>query len=485
MCIVQKKLGGSVLWFVLFIAILFGCQVGPKYSPPALNVPAEWKNPTPELTPLPEVCNWWDIFQDDLLDELQLHAIENNPNLFVALERIEEAWALAGVSRADLYPQINLNPVYTNTGLLFKIFLPNDDPAFANIIAPLKSPFRIHQFLYTFPLNLTYDVDLWGKYRSQYEAAMYNAQAEIEDYHTAMLSLTADVANSYFQLRTLDAMLDILQRTIAVRRKGLELVQNRYDKGLINYSGVASASLELANTEAAYEDTARQRGLQENILATLIGCYASDFQFPALPIVEEPPQVPPGIPSTIMQRRPDIAQAERTMASQNGEAKAAYANMFPSIQLTGTAGFLSPEIDDFFKWISRLWAIGANGNETIFDGCRKDSQFQAAVARFSQASGAYQQQVLIAFREVEDALNNLEYQKKQYDILKRAVEDATRLNKISTTRYGKGVINYTEVVVNERSELDAKQNAVAVLGLRYQSTIQLVKALGGGWDCPE
>lgn len=476
-----------IIAFVLFATAVVGCQVGPKYSPPSPDIPVEWKNETPDVPPddpLPAVCNWWEIFQDPLLNELEIQAIEHNPNLFIALERIEEAWALAGVSRADLYPQITLNPVYTNTGQLFKIYLPNNDPAFTTVVGPLQTPFRIHQLLYTFPLNLTYEVDLWGKYRSQYQSAIYYAQSEIEDYHTATLSLTADVANSYFQLRTLDTMLDILQKTINVRLKGLELAQNRYDKGLINYSNVASASLELANTESAYQDTLRQRGLQENILAVLIGSYASDFQFPSLPLQAEPPQIPAGLPSTLMQRRPDIAAAERTMAAQNAESKAAYANMFPSLELTGTAGFLSPVFRDFFKWISRLWSIGANSNETIFDGGRKESNFDVTLARFAQASGAYQQQVLVAFREVEDALNNLEYQKKQYDTLQRAVADATRLNTLSTSRYGKGLVNYTEVVVNERSELTAQQNAVAVLGLRYQSTIQLIKALGGGWDSP-
>lgn len=463
------------------------CQVGPKYYPPAPQVPLEWKNETSEQPsePVPKFGYWWEIFQDCELNELELLAIEHNPNLFVALARIEEAWAMAGVNKADFFPQFNLNPSYLNTGQLFKIFLPGDlakNPIFSTFDTALGQPFRIHQFFYTFPVNMSYEIDLWGKYRSQYESAVYNAQAQIEDYHTILLSLTTDVANSYFQLRTLDTLIEILQQTIEVRRKGLELAQNRYSKGLINYSDVASASLEVSNTEAELDDTIRQRGLQENVLAVLIGGYASDFKFPESPLVVEPPMLPAGIPSTILQRRPDIAEAERLMAAQNAKVKAAYANMFPSLELTGTLGFSSPDFKQFFKWISRLWAIGANSAETVFDGGRKDSYLEIELARFAQASGSYQQQVLLAFREVEDALNNLEYQKKQSDSLQRAVADATKLTGISMTRYKQGVANYTTVVVNERSELDAKRGYTSVLGLRYQSTIQLIKALGGGWD---
>lgn len=471
----------------VFLLLLSACQVGPKYHPPAPNIPQEWKNPDPVETvtppkPLPYVCQWWEVFEDNVLNELEVQAVENNPNLFIAMARIEEAWAQAGISRADFFPQFNLNPVYTNTGELFKIYLPNSNPAFANLIGNLDKPFRIHQLFYSFPINMNYEVDLWGKIRSQYEADLYNAQAEVEDYHTTMLSLTTDVANSYFQIRALDTAIDILQKTIEVRKKGLEIAQNRFNKGLITYADVASASLEIANTQSTYEDTVRQRGLQENILAVLIGSYASDFAFPTSPLLEEPPVIPAGIPASILQRRPDIAAAEREMASENANAKAAYANMFPSLTLTGTLGFQSPEFKDFFKWLSRLWSLGANSSETIFDAGRKDSVLASALARFAEASGSYQQTVLTAFREVEDSLNNLEYEKKQADSLQLAVNEATKLNQLSTTRYQKGVTNYTEVVVNERSELDAKRNAAGVLGLRYQSTIQLIKALGGGWD---
>lgn len=465
------------LIFCLFVGLL-SCRVGPEYEPPCTEVPDSWKGETYVDENFPDTCNWWEIFDDPLLNSLEIEAIQNNPNLDIALARILEAWALAGVSRADLFPQITLNPSVSGVGQLFKIQLPPG----ANIPGILTTPFRTVQHQYILTLNMIYDLDLWGKYQSRYESAVAHAEGEAQAYYTSLLSLTANLASSYFTLRVLDTSIHILEDTIQTRRRSYELAKARNALGLTNYTDVASAQVELANTEATYYDAKRQRVLQENLIATLMGLPASELRFGDMPINEEPPQIPAGIPSTVIQRRPDIAEAEREMASQHALIGAAYASFFPSFQLTGAIGFLSPDFEQFLSWKSRYWAYGINIAQTIFDAGRNCSELEAAWARFAQASGNYQQTVLIAFQEVEDALNNLEFQRKQAKALLEATQYANVLTNLSTNRYQKGLTNYIEVVTNERSALNAQLNYINVLILEYQATIQLIKALGGGWN---
>lgn len=470
------------------LAAASSCKVGPNYRPPYPQVPVEWKNQgdtESSSDPVPIVCNWWEIFHDSILNDLEQKVIESNPNLYTALGKIEEAWALVGISAADLFPQLNLQPTYNNSEQLFKLYLPpgaSNNPAVTSLGTFLTTPFRAHVQQYTLPLNLSYELDLWGKHRSRYDSAYANLQSQQEAYNVALLSLTSDLANSYLQSRILDAMIISYENTIELRRQGYELAKKRYENQITTYADVASASLELANTEMEYNEALRLRGLQENIVALLIGVPASEFYLPRNPLYEDPPVVPKGLPISILQRRPDIAQAEREMAAQNGLTRSAYADLYPSISLTGSLGFLSPTFADFLTWLSRYWAMGANLSETVFDAGRKLRNVDAEWARFAQTTGAYRQQVLIAFKEVEDSLNNLEYQKKETDALLRSMNNATQLTKLSSSRYRNGVANYIEVITNERSELDAQRNYLNALSSRYQSTVLLIKALGGGWD---
>lgn len=482
----------TVALCAFLLLALSGCRVGPKYQPPCTEAPIEWKHQDEiplECTQeqLPPLCNWWEVFQDSELNALESQAVDNNPNLSVAMARIEEAWALLDVDRANLYPQLTLSPTYINASALFKATTPpSTNPPGINIPTPsIQNPFRIHQILYILPMLLSYELDLWGKYRSQVDSDFRNAQAKYEAYRTALLSLTSDLASSYFNLRFLDTTIQLLQDTIESRRTTYKLAKTRYDNGLTNVADLTSASLELSNTESEYFDAVRQRGLQENVIATLIGMPASEFCIAPMPLEQTPPAVPAGIPSTILLRRPDIAEAERNMASQHAEIGVAYASFFPTFQLTTVFGYLSPTWKDFLTWKSRLFAFGGDMMQTIFDGGRKSGNYEMAIAKFNETYGTYRQQVLTAFREVEDALNNLEFQKKQSDSLQQSVDEATKLTALSMNRYKQGLTNYIEVVTNERSELNAKRSYVNLLSARYQSTVQLIKALGGGWDCKD
>lgn len=463
---------------LLILILASGCRVGPRYEPPTTLVPEDWKNEQLEPSPAPFTDYWWEVFNDDLLNELEQQALESNPNLYVALQKVYEARAIAGIEAANLYPQLNINPGYSNSMILNQVNLPSSVP-----IPPI-SPFRVHQLQYLLPLDLNWELDLWGKLRDRYDAAYFNYEAEAEAYVGAMLTLTTDLASSYYELRALDAEIDFLKANIQTRKKNYDLTQARFDKGLVTYLDVTQAQVDLANVEANYYQAVRLRTLAENRIAVLTGQLASDFCLEHNPLKDSPPVIPAGIPSTILLKRPDIAQAEREMASQHALVGAAYASFFPSFSLTGALGYLSPDASQFLKWISRYWMMGANASQMVFDGGRDCSNLRAAWARFGEASGNYQQTVLTAFQEVEDALNNIEQQTKQVEQLKIAAEASEKATQISLNRYQRGVSIYLEVVTNERLHLEAEVNWINQQGELYVSTIQLIKALGGSWgDC--
>jgi multidrug efflux system outer membrane protein len=463
-------------FFILALLLFASCRVGPVYQPPQPSTPAEWKAPFIETEQTAEIENWWDLFEDDRLNDLESQAIVNNPQLQLALERVLEARATAGIARSDLFPQLNLNPSYSNTETLFKLYgVP------AGIIPGLKQIIRVHEFVYALPATLSYELDLWGKNRSLYQSALYNAQAQEAAYGVALLSLTADLASFYYNLQTLDAQIEVLQKTVLLRQRSLKLNRSRYGSGISGGIDVSSAELELSNTEAELEDTKRQRTLFENAIATLIGIPASDFCLEKRPLSGEPPLVPAGLPSTMLFQRPDIAEAERGMASEHAQINVAYASFFPAISLTGTLGYLSPDLKQFMTWKSRYWSYGANGSQFLFDAGKRCSEVEVAWARFHQAEASYQQTVLTAFQEVEDALNNLDWEKKQHESLLRSVRAASQTLHYSNRRFTNGIVDYYEVIDSERSDLNAQLSAINVQGQRFQATIQLIKALGGGW----
>jgi multidrug efflux system outer membrane protein len=472
----MKSFNQFIVSIVLAGSFCTGCHLGPRYQPPEVATPENWKAQTLQPDVAANMNNWWEVFDDQLLNALEQQAFGNNPRLELALERVVEARATAGVTRADLYPQINLNPSYSNTGTLFKLYgVPT------GLIPGLKPLLRVHELLFSLPAVLSYELDLWGKNRGLYESAVYNAEAQLEAYHASLLSLTADLASFYYNLRALDAQIDLYQDTVGLLKESLQLTKGRYISGLANAVDVSSAELELSNAEAQYFDEVRQRAHFENAIATLIGTPASAFCIEHLPIKGEPPSIPAGVPSTILLQRPDIAEAERSMASQHAQIGVAYAGFFPAITLTGTWGYLSPDLKDFLKWRSRYWQYGANAAQFAYDADKRGSELDVAWSRFRQAEASYQQIVLTAFEEVEDALSDLDLEAKQYETLDKSVRAADTTVKLSTRRYTNGIVDYFDVIQSQRSDVTAKSSLINLLGLRYQATIQLIKSLGGSW----
>ncbi len=445
-----------------------------------------------------EMCrnlyNWWEVFQDPVLNQLEEQALNSSYTLWAALERVIEARAIARINFSPLLPGLTFTPSFNKTGLLtqssFSELFSGQQTAqtYANPANPtaslfnnIPSAFRFVQTQYLVPLNLNYEVDLWSQLNNSYYAALLRAQAASQAYLSVLLSLTADVASTYFQVRGLDAQQEVIQRNILVRKNAVEINQARFDAGLIVYLDVSRAEVELARAYSDSDTIRRLRGLQENILATLIGVPASVFSIEYNPIIIPPPVIPAGLPSELLCRRPDIAQAERNLAAAYREIGVAYADFFPSLNLTASLGFESPFGEKLFDWRARYWQIGWNVFQTVFDAGRIQANYDYYKALFRETLANYQETVLKAFQDVEDSLVNLKEYAVQAQNLSVAVKAAQITLELAQMRYNRGLINYLDVVDAERQLLETEQNSVIVLSNRYESTVLLIRALGGGW----
>lgn len=478
------------------------CSVGPKYVPPVIDVPSGWKNQQNqkceenEKSENGELCyldHWWQVFQDNKLEELENLAIENNRDLLIAYERMQEAYALKGIAASYFYPQMTLNPRSTNTVELMKNYFRQNliNPtanatSYGDILnntqrIPKAEPFRVHEVLYFLPINLSYEVDLWGKIRDQYRSANYDLLAQQKDYEVVMLNLTSNLAIAYYQLRDADAQIDLLLQTFKTRQKALKINQARYEEQITFYADVTLAEEEVNTVRNQYEEVMRQRQLLENLIAILIGVPASDFSIEHHPLTEPPPCIPAGIPSEVLLRRPDIVEAEYRIRSQHALVKHAYSQFFPSLSLTATGGFSSPLLKYFLNVMSRYWSDSVQSNQLIFDGGATYYHLKLQIDRFRESTANYQQQVLTAFEEVENALANLNSYAKQHEIALENSQWGQKTYELYHDRYTLGVIYYIDVANTERDWLSFQVNATALLGFRYIATVQLIQALGGGW----
>jgi multidrug efflux system outer membrane protein len=488
---------------ILFLSFSFqSCQLIAPYQAPLTPTPSEWKKETVKSTScLPkekEGClseenrlaeskrnlnDWWKIFEDPLLNELEEQAINSSYTLWSALERVTQARSIARIDQAALLPSITFSPSYARSGILQPNTVSNLLPSSTqnNALADLPQSFRVVQSQYFLPFYLNYELDIWNKLTNTHNAAIFRAQASAQDYLSVFLTLTTDIASNYFQLRDLDTQLAILEKTIDARKKALEINQLRFKAGLIVYLDVSRAEVELARAQSDLANIQRLRSLQENIIASLIGVPASVFTINSNPVSTVPPIVPYGLPSDLLYRRPDITSAERKLAASYAEIGVAYASFFPSVNLNAGLGLESPFAHSLISWKARLWEIGLNVIQTVFDGGKNCANLDFTKSQFRESLAKYQAQVLMAFQDVEDSLVNLHQKAVQAQILETAIKAAKQTLEISEMRYKKGLINYLDVVDAERTLLATEQNSAIVLGERYIATVRLIKALGGGW----
>jgi len=463
----------SVVSAVMVLLSLAGCAVGPDYLRPPVEVPKNWKEATPRDAE--SRIRWWEIFDNAELDALEAQALVANQTLKGAIARVEQARQIARISAADFYPTITFDPSASRQDFSANrlITIPRTNNA------PLS---RFNSNLFTVPLDLTYEVDVWGRIRRTYEAAREEAQASAADYQTVLLTLTSDVAQNYFLLRSQDAEIALLKRTVQLRKEARDLVRYRFEGGVANQLELSQAETDLATTEAQAIALEQRRAQLEDALAVLLGKPAPDFSVPRDPLEALPPVIPAGLPSDLLERRPDVAHAERLMAASNARIGVAKAAFFPAIQLTGSAGFQSTDLASLFKWESRMWSIGGGLVTPIFEGGRIRANYEASKAQYDDAVAYYRQQVLVAFGDVEDSLAAIRVLADQAQAQARAVTSARKTTELATMRYREGLSNYLEVVDAQRTQLDNERAAVQILGGRFASSVLLVRALGGGWS---
>jgi len=449
-----------------------GCSPGPVYVRPEVDVPpvyregAPWKEAQP-ADALPK-GSWWKIFKDSELDSIEDRVRSANQDLRAAVARIEQARATAGSARAERLPDISLEPGAEKRRT-------------AEDLSPSGSG-EVTTTLRT-PVVLNYELDLFGRVKRSVEAARLDVEASRSDYENLLLTLQADAARNYFALRALDAEVQLLDRTLNLRRKNFELVRTLYENGQVSRLDLARAQVELASAGADKAALGRQRAAREHALAVLVGETPSAFSLPPSPLdlTGTIPPISPGLPSGLLERRPDIAAAERRLMAANSRIGAAQAVFFPSIQLTGSAGFASDELGSIFDWGNRTWALGPFLSLPLFDGGRNRSALVFARAKWDESIALYRTQILAAFAEVEDALADIDSLSLQFEALQQAVTSARQAADLTDKRYRAGRVSYLEVVVSERTVLSAEVLAVRVLGQRLQAAVSLIRAIGGGW----
>src|SRR6266568_7406260 len=454
--------------------------VGPNYVHPSNSVPATYKaaelGAWKEGKPLDNVPkgNWWEVFDDAALDELEAQALNANQQLKAAVARVDEARATARVARSELLPNLNFDPSWQR-----QRYSPNQQPSFGNVTA---STFSV-------PLDLSYEVDLWGRVRRSFESARADAQASLAAFYNILLTLQADVAQNYFALRALDAEIATVTGTVDLRKEQVHLVRSRFEGGIGSELDVTRAETELATTEAEAASLAQRRAELENALAILAGANPGVFKLSALDEANtkwnpQPPVVPAGLPAELLERRPDVAEAERQLASANARIGVAKAAFFPVLSLTGSGGYVSGDIDSLFNWESRTWSLGPSLSLPIFAGGRNRANYKRSQAAFDESVARYRQQVLVAFGEVENSLSGIRHLVDQAAAQQRAVANASRAAELATDRYRSGIVSYLEVVDASREALQAERGNAQLAGQRLIAAVQLIKALGGGWTEP-
>jgi NodT family efflux transporter outer membrane factor (OMF) lipoprotein len=467
---------------ILLSMLLAGCMVGPKYQkPPVPMAPAykeqppdsfkesdEWKTSHPDAGALRG--NWWEIFGDAQLNALEEQLTVSNQDLKMAEARFRQARTMVRYNRSAEFPTISTNPNIQSLRLS-----PNQPYFPANVGSGSRGEF-------TLPFDFSYEVDLWGRIRRTVTSAGEEAQATAADLQTVALSLHAELAVDYFELRSADAQQSLLDETVKAYADMVQLTTDLLNGGAVPESDVVQARTQLDTARVQDTDIGVMRAQYEHAIAILIGKPPADFSVPPAPLNIQPPAIPVGVPSELLERRPDIAASERRVAEANegiGIARAAY---FPSLVLGATGGLEGSSIANWFAWPSRFWAVGPSMLQTIFDGGRRRATSEGALANYDATVANYREATLTAFQQVEDnlaALRILEHEALQQ---REAVAEAKRGVQIFTNRYQSGVDPYLQVVSAQTIALLNERNEVDILRRRMDASVLLIKGLGGGWD---
>jgi NodT family efflux transporter outer membrane factor (OMF) lipoprotein len=477
--------------------MLTGCTVGPKYHPPAIQPPPAFKEaPPPGPTSNPPQAqqpssgtqdnttetwtvaqpadakirgDWWAIFNEPELNDLESQLNIDNQNLKLFFENYMQARALVGEARAAYFPTVSFGPSYTRS------------KSSGNLSNTASANTGRTSQIYSLPVDISWTPDLFGRIRSQVHEAQYNAQVSAADLENERLVEQADLANFYFEIRGQDALIQLFQQTVAYYQKSLDLTQAQYDTGVGDQLSVVEARTTLQSTQASLTNLGILRAQYEHAIAVLIGKAASDFSLPARPITIAPPPIPIGMPSLLLQRRPDVAAAERTMASANAQLGVAYSAFYPSLTLSVAGGFQSSLFKHIADWPSRFWSVGPSFSQPIFNAALSAALHQE-VAIYNADVASYRQTVLTAFQQVEDNLAQTRILSQQIQQQQAAVASAQTALDLEMGRYQTGIDPYINVVTLQNTVLTNQQTLTSLQINQMTSAVLLVEALGGGWD---
>ncbi|HMK59918.1 MAG TPA: efflux transporter outer membrane subunit [Dissulfurispiraceae bacterium] len=466
--------------FCTFI-LSFGCTVGPDYVKPTADTPpsykeigdTEWKvaQPSDDV----KRGSWWEIYGDSQLNALEEQVKISNQNIAAAEAQYRQARALVQGARAAYFPTASLDASFTRSS--------RGSGSTAGLSAgasAARASSTVSDYLLSG--NVSWEPDIWGKVRRTVEASEANAQASSADLESLILSLQAELAQNYFQLCAIDAQKQLYDSTVKAYQTFLEMTKNRYASGVASKADVLQAETQLRTAQAQAIDIGVQRAQLEHAIALLIGKPASAFSIPGSSLSARPPGIPVGMPSDLLERRPDIAAAERRVAAANAQIGVAKAAYYPNITLSASGGFESSHLSKWLTWPNRFWSVGTNVLETVFDGGLRASLTEQARAAYDANVAAYRQTVLTGFQEVEDNLAALRILEQEATVLEEALKAARQSVVVILNQYKAGTVSYLDVVNVQTIALNNERTALDIAGRRMTASVLLIKALGGGWS---
>lgn len=453
-----------------------GCTVGPGYKRPAAAVPDTWKGEGPWQTAVPKDAipkgSWWQVFHDAELDQLEQELLQANQSLTAAQARLSQARSQARIASSAYFPTVNTDP----SGLHERL---SGNRPLSGSTVPLTP---VSQSDFTVPFSVSYELDLFGSVRRNLEAANASLQENAANLENVRLVLSAELAADYFNLRELDREAGVVRESVEIQQKGLDLVNHRHDGGIASGLEVAQQAALLHSTATQLQLVLQQRAQYEHAVAALTGKSASAFSLAVEPLNDAPPAIPTGVPSDILQRRPDVAASERQMAYENAQVGLATAAFYPHITLSGSGGWESRDIATLVNAPSLFWSLGGDLLQPIFEGGRNRANLALSHAGYDESVANYRESVLEAFQQVEDGLSGLALLNQAAKTQQAAVADSRRALDIANDRYVGGVTTYLDVITAQSTLLTNERLAAQLLGQQMTTSVYLVKALGGAWD---
>jgi NodT family efflux transporter outer membrane factor (OMF) lipoprotein len=479
------------------VLLFTGCDVGPKYSKATAQTPPAYKELTPDqykdtdgwkvAQPKDDALRgkWWEIFGDEKLNALEEQITVSNQSIAAAAAGFLSARALVRQARSQYYPTVAANPAisYDRIPITSIGSSGSSSGSGSGSSSGSSNSFLTGTFAeYALPFDATWQPDLWGRVRNMVRANVAAAQASAADLVNVRLTVEAEVAQDYFQLRSQDALKELFDETIAAYKDSLDLTNQLYNAGLIGNEAVAQAETQLDSTEAQETNLGILRAQYEHAIAMLVGQPASTFSIAAETFKPNPPAIPIGVPADLLERRPDIAMNERLMAQANAQIGVAKAAYYPNVTLSAAAGFENISITSWFTWPSRFWALGPSLAETIFDAGLRNATMQQYRSQYDQTVANYRQSVLTGFQQVEDSLAELRILSKEVDQQDAAVQAANRSLQTANQLYKAGIDPYLDVITAQTALLTNRQTGVVLRTQQMTASVQLIEALGGGWN---